>query len=425
MKKLAVRRALGEAASLPPVAARYLLIVNIPLYRNGGSELYVDRLWFKDLTEHLAYLEDLTLACPLADGAPAEGAVPLTSDSRFAEVSIIPLFSAQGMLSALAAMPLIALQLWRAIRKAELVHGGIAGWPIPYGWIATPIARLLRKKLIIIVESAPWRLKPGLPRSMKARVMEWLYEGMARWCVSRSDLAIFTQDEYRRTLLVRKPEIGHVIHASWIDDDSIISESDADNNWQRKLEPGTGRVSLLFAGRLDARKGVLVLLDAVRLLAAKLDVTLDILGTGDLFSMCRQIGETLRGRMRVSMLGTVAYGPPLFDLLRRYHAVVIPSISDEQPRIVYDAFSQAVPVLGTRTAGLCDCIDEDVTGWLVEPNNPAALAAMIERASIEVMALRRMGMAALAVARSMTHQRMHRERQRLLLELTRGTGTPC
>jgi hypothetical protein len=113
----------------------------------------------------------------------------------------------------------MALQLWRAIRKAELVHTGIAGWPIPYGWIATPIARLLRKKLIVIVESAPWRLAPGLPRGMKARAMEWLYEGMARWCVSCSDLAIFTQEQYRRTLLARRPEIGHVIHASWIDDD--------------------------------------------------------------------------------------------------------------------------------------------------------------------------------------------------------------
>jgi glycosyltransferase involved in cell wall biosynthesis len=419
-------RALGGASSLPPVGARYLLVINIPLYRNGGSGLYADRLWFKDLTEHLAYLKDLALACPLANGVPADGAVPLTSDSRFAGVSIIPLFSPRGMLSALAAMPLTTLQLWRAIRKAQLVHTGIAGWPIPYGWIATPIARLLRKKLVIIVESAPWRLKPGLPRGMKARAIEWLYERMARWCVSRSDLAIFTQEEYRRTLLLRKPEIGHVIHASWIDDDSIVSESDADANWQRKLELGTGRISLLFAGRLDARKGVTVLLDAVRLLAVKdVDVTLDILGAGDLFSMCRQIGESLRGRMRVNMLGTVAYGTPLFDLLRRYHAVVIPSISDEQPRIVYDAYSQGVPVLGTRTAGLRDCIDEDVTGWLVEPNNPAALAAMIERASIEVVALRRMGMAALAVAHSMTHQRMHRERQRLLLELTRDTGTPC
>ena len=98
--------------------------------------------------------------------------------------------------------------------------------------------------------------------------------------------------------------------------------------------------------------------------------------------------------------------------------MVVPSISDEQPRIVYDAYSQGIPVLGTRTAGLRDCIVDDKTGWLVEPNNADALALLIERATTNIAALQPMGMEALRVARSMTHQRMHRERHRLLLQLT-------
>jgi hypothetical protein len=80
---------LRGASSLPPIVARYLLVINVPLYRNGRSGLCADRLWFKDLSEHLAYLDDLAVACPLADGVPADGAVPLTSDPRFARVSII------------------------------------------------------------------------------------------------------------------------------------------------------------------------------------------------------------------------------------------------------------------------------------------------------------------------------------------------
>jgi glycosyltransferase involved in cell wall biosynthesis len=411
--------------SLPPIAARYLLIINVPLYRNGEAGLCADRLWFKDLGEHLVYLDNFSIACPLADGVPADGPVPLASDPRFARVTVIPLSLPSGMPSALAAVPLTALKLLRAIRKADLVHTGIAGWPIPYGWIATPIARVLRKKLIIIVESAPWRLAPGLPQGKKKRAMAWLYERLARWCVSRSNLAIFTQEEYRRTLPTRRPEIGHVIHASWIDEDSIVSEPNAEIIWGHKLDAGAG-LSLLFAGRLDAQKGVAVLLDAVRLLAAKdLHVTLDILGAGELLLMCREIGDELKGGTRVRVLGTVAYGAPLFDLLRRYHAVVVPSISDEQPRIVYDAYSQGIPVLGTRTPGLRACIDEGVTGWLVESNDAAALATVIERASYDLLALKRMGMTALGVARSMTHQKMHRERQRLLLELTSANGTSC
>jgi hypothetical protein len=71
---------------------------------------------------------------------------------------------------------------------------------------------------------------------------------------------------------------------------------------------------------------------------------------------------------------------------------------------------------------LRDCIYESRTGWLVKPNNVAELSGLIERAAGNLDELRRMGMEALRVARSMTHQRMHLERQLLLLQLTKPTA---
>jgi glycosyltransferase involved in cell wall biosynthesis len=144
---------------------------------------------------------------------------------------------------------------------------------------------------------------------------------------------------------------------------------------------------------------------------------LDVLGSGELAPLCQQVSTELQGPTQVRVLGTVAYGAPLFELIRNYHAVIVPSISDEQPRIVYDAYSQGVPILGTQTAGLRDCIYENLTGWLVEPNSVVALSGMIERAASDVAALQPLGMEAPRVARSMTHQKMHRERHELLLQM--------
>jgi glycosyltransferase involved in cell wall biosynthesis len=311
----------------------------------------------------------------------------------------------------------------RAVRSAEVIHAGIAGWPIPYGWIVTPMAKLLGKKLVIIVESAPWRLNAGLPQGLKSRIAASAYERLARWCLSRADLAIFTQDEYRQSLLVREPERGHVIHASWIDEDVIISDARAEAIWDEKTGRNSSGLTILFAGRLEPQKGVAVLLEAIKVVARKnIPVTLDILGSGELAAKCGEVSAELHGSTRVNMLGTVAYGTPLFELLQRYHAVILPSISDEQPRIVYDAYSQGVPALASGTAGLRDCIHESQTGWLVEPNSVDALSGVIERAAGNVEELRRMGMEALHVARSMTHQRMHLERQLLLLQLTQPTA---
>jgi glycosyltransferase involved in cell wall biosynthesis len=406
---------------LAPITSKYLLVVNIPLYRDA-SDIVAGLLWFKDLLGHLDYLENFAIACPVLDGRPPEETVSLSADRRFASVDIIELPAATSVLHALFALPRTVRRLWKAIQNADIIHTVVAGWPIPYGWIVTPIAKLFGKKVVIIVESAPWRLNPGRLVTFKLRLAALVYETLAHWCVSRSNLAIFTQEDYRRSLLRRNGAKGHIIHASWIDEDVIISDEEARNIWQRKLNRPSRELAILFAGRLDRQKGLGVLLDAMRLVAQRnLRIKLDILGSGELAQTCREVGDELKGLTRVAVLGTVAYGAPLFQLLQQYHAVILPSVSDEQPRIVYDAYSQGVPVIATRTTGLQACVVDGRTGWFVEPNSAHELSRIIEIAASNIDELRTMGMKALDAARSMTHQRMHRERHRLLLDLIHST----
>jgi hypothetical protein len=75
--------------------------------------------------------------------------------------------------------------LWDAVGQAEIVHSGIAGWPYPLGWMANLIAKLRRKKLLIIVESARWRIveKALVTASVLKRLEASVYELLARyWC---------------------------------------------------------------------------------------------------------------------------------------------------------------------------------------------------------------------------------------------------
>jgi glycosyltransferase involved in cell wall biosynthesis len=112
----------------------------------------------------------------------------------------------------------------------------------------------------------------------------------------------------------------------------------------------------------------------------------------------------------------VPYGRPFLDLLRGYDAVLLPSLSDEQPRLLFDAFSQAVPVIGSATGGLRDLVEPGQSGRLLPAGNASALADAMIEASANRAELRAMGVAALAKARGQTHRAMHRKRHEILLD---------
>lgn len=114
------------------------------------------------------------------------------------------------------------------------------------------------------------------------------------------------------------------------------------------------------------------------------------------------------------MLKPLPYGRECFGLIRDHHAVLVPSVTDEQPRIVYDAFAQAVPVLGSATGGMLDCVEQNATGRLCHPNDVKALSELLVWAVDHGAELEKLGLAGLEAARQFTHQEMHRRRWALL-----------
>jgi glycosyltransferase involved in cell wall biosynthesis len=399
------------------IANPYLLaIVQMPFYRDHAGRLFAEQLWGKDLIRHLDYLGDFTIACPCVQQEPPPDAISL--EPFKGKIKWIELPDQRSLLQSIANLPRIATTLWRAVKQSQIIHTSIAGWPIPMGWIVGPIALMQKKPLIIIVESAPWRLQPGTSASWLIRLRSNVHEAIGCWLLRKCDLPIFTQDGYRQSMLGVAADRGFVIPASWIDEAAIITDQDAERLWQKKLDPANSELHILFAGRLAAEKGLPVLLQSIRSLAAEHQpIHLDILGDGTLRAECHQASADLNGKTRVRMLGTVAYGTPLFKLLSQYHAIVVPSISDEQPRIVFDAYSQGVPVIASNTSGLRSCVQEGITGLLFTPGDPVALASVLLHGVEHREELHRLGINSIEHAREMTHRTMHLKRAVMIEEL--------
>jgi glycosyltransferase involved in cell wall biosynthesis len=405
----------GDVLNLMHIADPYLLVVNqqLLIYQDISGKFFADDLWQKDLSMHLEYLDQLMLATVRLHQDPPPEAVPLNAKASTLEIIELP--AQTSLLRALIAMPIIVFHLWRAIRRAAVVHSGIAGWPIPMGWIVTPLVLLSRKPYVIIVESAFWRLHPGVAVGWKRRLSASLHEFLGRWAVRNADLSIFTQDEYRASMLGPNASRGHVIPASWIDEKDILTRAEAEQIWEKKLAAPYSLLKILFVGRIIPDKGVLVLLEAMRRLSAEnVPITLNFLGDGALKSECMAASSELTGVTSVRVLGKVPFGALVFSVIREHDAVVVPSISDEQPRNVYEAYSQGVPVLGSDTAGLRSCVRDGATGHLVPPNDVGALVALLKYASQHRRELKQYGLQALEFAHAMTHQEMHRQRAILL-----------
>lgn len=386
---------------------RYLLVMPIPYFVDDVGDVWVDRLWKHDLDRHLAYLPQLTLTAPCARRTDQPDLVRFEVPDG---MKLLPLPYTETMGRALALLPWTAVLLYRAVRANEIIHSGAVGWPYPIGWLANLFASLSRRSLVVVVESAPWR-STGEENSWKRRLRRRIYEKLARWSCRRADVALFTQPAYRDSLFGGRGA-AYVTPATWMNADDIVPQTVAESRWARRVEEP---VRLLFAGRLDADKGVRVLLDAVRASDAEgRRVAVDIIGSGPLREACEQTSRSLR-TSSIRVLDPVPYGAAFFSLLDDYHAVVIPSVTDEQPRIVFDAHARAVPIIAAATDGLRPHVTTGERRYLVTPGDPLALREAFERAMTNPEELRELGMAGRTSVLELTHEAMHRNRLDILL----------
>ena len=245
-KSLSTREDGLKEQTLMPIDKRYLVVLNIKSFYDSKASRYLDPLWAKDLIEHFKYLKNFTLASPRALETPPKNTIQVDSETSFADAKFIDLPSPNTYAQAILLLPATVAQLWGAIASADIVHSAVAGWPIPMAWLVTPIVVIQRKPYLIVVESAPWRLPPGVPASIKAKILAYISETLNRWCINSADLTIFTQAEYQQSLLTKRHKESHIINASWIDEENIISEADATKIWHEKLSPSPKQLKTLL-----------------------------------------------------------------------------------------------------------------------------------------------------------------------------------
>lgn len=143
-------------------------------------------------------------------------------------------------------------------------------------------------------------------------------------------------------------------------------------------------VTILSVGRLVQKKGTDVLLHALALLPTDLHWRMVHVGGGPLHRTLQRRAVALGIDGRINWRGALAQHE-LIDEYRRADlfalACRIASDGDRDglPNVLMEAQSQGLACVSSKVSAIHELIEDDVTGALVEPEQPQALADALER----------------------------------------------
>jgi len=168
---------------------------------------------------------------------------------------------------------------------------------------------------------------------------------------------------------------------------------------RKEIGAGAGPL-LLFVGRLERLKGVDIAIralaelrrrghDEVRLLVVGEDARRASNGDSEMARL-KRIAEEAGVRDRIEFVGSVAHHElPFFYAAA--DACLMPSYNESFGLVGLEAQACGCPVIGSGVSGIRSVVRDEVTGFLVDGNDPAAYADRVERLLDDPELARQMG----------------------------------
>lgn len=189
---------------------------------------------------------------------------------------------------------------------------------------------------------------------------------------------------------------------------------------------------ILSSGRLVAKKGFPVLIEACALLAARGHAFhCTIAGSGPLEAELRSLTRDRALGERLTITGQPLAQEDLPEFMASGHLYCLPCVRapdgdiDGLPVMLMEAMACGLPAVSTRLVGIPDLIEDGHTGLLVEPGDAEGLANALEQLMLDRTRARKLGERGRACVRERFDiTRMHEQLHAVFAELLREAVAP-
>ncbi len=350
------------------------IVYHMPFWQTPDGAIWEVEGSFARYVDSLApYADEVSLCVPVrpAASAPDEG-----TRIRAANVRLAPLPYFDGPRQFYPQLPAMrrALRAW--VATVDLINCRV---PTPAAWFAFKAARRAGVPLFLLVVGDLEAVGPTLPYRGAKRLLFAAYTWFEERAIRRMARASLTFANGRSLADKHRRQGATVIETktTTIGADEINTRPDSCQG---------PSIRLLTVSRIDPRKGLSCLPDAIaRLAAAGLDVSLDIVGpavgrTGEHERAVIERAATDLGIAdRVRCTGPIPLDR-LMPLYRDYDLFVLPTGPGEGiPRVLLEAMAGGLPVIATRVAGIPSLITHEHNGLLVDHATGAAVADAARR----------------------------------------------
>ncbi|MDN3582378.1 glycosyltransferase [Mucilaginibacter flavus] len=135
-------------------------------------------------------------------------------------------------------------------------------------------------------------------------------------------------------------------------------------------------IKLIFFSRIEEKKGLDILLNALALVSTPFHLTVAGNGNEEYVAGLKFLASQNNIAEKISWAGFINENK--FDVLQQHDLFILPSYDENFGNAVIESLAVGTPVLISEEVGLADYVNQNKLGWLCK-TNAASVAAIIEK----------------------------------------------